>query len=181
MKHKNTGKSKGKKTNEKKSKSAAKKISEQDLAIGYNSINKNNGLLKLLKDLREGKRVRHTELRTMFENMPDWEQAPGATGHLSFSNKITGIKVCFQAHNGGKKSDSTAKKAIMDQLLNQIQTHVNIIGNDIIGYTSHNFKKEPENYKSTLSRFHMWQNQKETGNETKEIEAASSYQSKPIN
>jgi hypothetical protein len=93
--------------------------------------------------------IKKRDLTSLFTSLPLWEQpSKGASGHVVFKNKVTGVVVGFQGHSTRGK-DSVPSTGILKEVLGKLQLHLNILGNDVFGYIHRNYKKEPD-YKIAL-------------------------------
>jgi hypothetical protein len=90
---------------------------ENDLAGKYNFK---------LKDLR---RVFSKEV---------WTDTSDPGGHTKLKHKITGVVINYSNHKD--PIDPGAMISIVDK----VQEHVNMLGNDIFGFHQRNFKEEPD-------------------------------------
>ncbi len=128
-------------------------VSRQDLQTSYYEVTKSNGLVELLHTLRAEKQkysVKKRDVYTIFSNCPLWIEAKTGDGHVKFQHRLTGVVIGYQAH-GGENMDPGGAEA----LKNRIQDHVNMLGNDIFGYTSSNWQAEPD-YDQAAKRFRTW-------------------------
>lgn len=124
-----------------------------DLRIAYEEATKPNGLISLLAHLREPNKkytVKKTDIYNIFKNCPLWEEQDTKSGHVKFKHKITQIVIGYQNHGGPTMDPGGA-----DQLLNNVQTHLNIMCNDIFHYTVGNWKTEP-NYQQAAANLAHW-------------------------
>ena len=93
------------------------------------------------------------DLETYFKNSPVWERLDSRTGHRKVRHVVTKVMIEYQAHS--HKLDKVVKKDIQKQIHDQVQTHLNILCNDIFGYTVGNWKQEP-NFDQSLQNYIAW-------------------------
>lgn len=125
-------------------------ITQNDLMVSYQ--NGRQQLIPLLIDLRtEDYRVKRSELDSSFTKTAGWEKKDSG-GHAKFQHKVTHIIVEYQSHG-----PQTIKKNIQNQVLENVQNHMNILANEIFQYQSRNWKDEP-NYETALRNYHIWEN-----------------------
>lgn len=116
----------------------------------------NNALCQVIHRLRQdGAQYNclRSEMLSIFENSVVWERMKSGDGHATFKNAVTGVVVGFQAH--GKENTLKANQAI--QLRDGIQTHLNILCNEVFQYKTKNWKTEP-NYDEALKNYQNWKN-----------------------
>ena len=89
---------------------------------------------------------------TLFQSQPLWKQVTTGNGHAAFKHEITGVVIGFQNHGG---SIMNPKHVVA--LREGVQTHLNILCNDIFKYTSNNWKSAPD-YKASLTRYRKIEN-----------------------
>jgi len=100
---------------------------------------------KTKSSMRPMRRVKsHKELVALFEQCEDWHKRPAASGHVTFINSVTSMKVCAIPHAG------ELKPGVKQNLLQQIQKHLNILCNDIFMYKTNNWRKDPD-YKQAVA------------------------------
>lgn len=75
------------------------------------------------------------------------------TGHREFTNKVTSVKIEYQAHI--KKKENNISHTIKDQLKDQIQQHLNILGKNIFMLDSGSWKNQP-NFNQSIQNFGKW-------------------------
>ena len=85
----------------------------------------------------------HKDLMKLLKACKDWSIRPGASGHMTFVNSVTGITVCAIHHAG--ELNNAAKKKLMER----IQEHMNILCNDVFMYKTNNWVNEPD-YKQAV-------------------------------
>lgn len=121
-------------------------VTVSDLEAAYRDAVRNNGIIALVKTLRDRQTIKLQDLNSCFANNL-WVKSAQSTGHLKFTHKVTKVMIEYQNH-GNEVSEKIQK-----QILEQAQTHINILGNDIFKYATQNWKQEPdfqkalENYK----------------------------------
>jgi predicted RNA binding protein YcfA (HicA-like mRNA interferase family) len=112
----------------------------------YQDITRKKGLLAFIKDVRgpendySGKySVKQTDLDNLFTRGV-WSERTTRSGHRKFVHPVTKVVVEYADHN--KNIDPGAAKDIMEQ----IQRHVNFIGNNILYATGkrYNWSQEPD-------------------------------------
>ncbi len=126
---------------------------QQELRIAYDEATKTNGLLSLLSQLREpGEKykVKKDKIYSIFKNCPLWEECETKNGHVKFKHTITQTVIGYQNHGGATMDPGGA-----DQLLDNVQTHINILSNEIFGFTVSNWKSEP-NYQKAEVHLRKW-------------------------
>jgi len=109
-----------------------------------------NVLIGLVEHLREGEAKYNThrhEMLTLFKSQPLWGQIPTGSGHATFKHRLTGVVVGFQAHG-----NSTMSPKLVVALRDCVQTHLNMLCNEIFKYQSYNWKSEPD-YNASLLRY----------------------------
>jgi len=118
------------------------------------------GIVGNLIDFTEGVR-NHTlkpkihDLKFYFTKNSGWIKQKKADGHLTFAHKVTKVTVGYQAHSSSK--DTTVSANIMGTLLDGVQKHINILGNDIFGSTTGSWSVVP-NYTKALNRYNSLHN-----------------------
>jgi hypothetical protein len=125
---------------------------KNDLQLAYNGATQKNGLINLTKELRSNNGLSNVKIQTistLFKSLPLWKQHKKSSGHVKFKHKITDINVEFPAHNSRK--ESTFTPFVSKQILEQVQKHLNIMGNDIFTYKKYNWKQCP-NLKAVASK-----------------------------
>ncbi len=99
---------------------------------------KSGGINRTMRTLKT-----HKDLVTLLDACKDWCKRPAASGHVTYINRVTHIKVCAIPHAGDMKP------GVKQNLLQQIQKHINILGNEIFGYGVNNWAIEPD-YKQAV-------------------------------
>lgn len=118
-------------------------ITTEILKHSYFEATQKDGLIDLTKQLRDkSAKLKINDLHAHFSKASLWTSTKQATGHCKFTHKVTGVIVEYQGHNSSK--DTTIYHKIQDQILNQVQKHLNILCNDIFQYKLNNWKKEPD-------------------------------------
>ncbi|CDR33750.1 hypothetical protein [Criblamydia sequanensis] len=74
-------------------------------------------------------------------------------GHRKVRHEVTRVLVKCQAHSN--KKNTVVYKDIREQVKKQVQTHLNILCNDIFGYTVNHSKQEPD-YNQSLQNYRAW-------------------------
>ena len=132
-------------------------VSADDMKIAYNEVIK-NGLDDLVTKLRNNpkacKNLKRKELKTLFDSCPLWAKESNGSGHATYKHKLTNVVVGFQDHSGGKKQASIAA-AQAKEIMDNLQTHINILGDDIFKYKIKNWKTEPS-YPEAVKNFDKW-------------------------
>ncbi len=114
-----------------------------------------NVLIDLVEHLRNDEAKYNThrhEMLALFQSQPLWKQIPTGSGHATFKHQITGVVIGFQAHGS-----STLNPKHVVALRDCVQTHLNILCNDIFKYTSNNWKSAPD-YNASLIRYRKIEN-----------------------
>ncbi len=113
----------------------------QILEIAYHEAVRANGLIALVTNLRDPAQKYNTSKESVynvFKGCPLWDEQETKSGHVAFKHRITGIIVGYQNH-GNSKMDPGGAVALRDQ----VQIHLNILANNIFGYTVNHWKEEP--------------------------------------
>ena len=108
-----------------------------------------NKLIPLTEKLRNDKKLKIDDLQTLFNNSTLWISKSNSSGHKKFKHKVSGTIVEYQAHSSS--NDTIIASHIQNQILNQVQTHLNHLCNDIFEYKTNNWKYEP-NYRNALTK-----------------------------
>ena len=125
-------------------------ITQNNLMVSYQ--NTKQKLMPQVTDLRsQDYHVKRKELDLSFPKIAGWEKKDSG-GHAKFQHKVTHTIVEYQSHG-----PQTISKNIQDQVLENVQNHINILGNEIFKYQSNNWKDEP-NYETALRNYHIWEN-----------------------
>lgn len=99
------------------------------------------------------KSVKLQRIESLFEKATTWTQIPAKGSHRKYRNLITGIVVEFSAHTGGTNGNDFDTGAAKD-MLERIQNHINILGNEIFKYPK---RKWPEpDFKKSLANYRAW-------------------------
>jgi hypothetical protein len=125
-------------------------VNENDLKVSYNESRKK--LIPLITESSEpNKHIKLQKLQTVFQNSRLWEAQHTKSGHAKFIHKVTKTPVEYQAHIKGKQNE--IDPGIQKQVVEQLQKHVNILGNDI--FYIKNWKTEP-NYPKVIKNYEKW-------------------------
>jgi predicted RNA binding protein YcfA (HicA-like mRNA interferase family) len=107
------------------------------LQEAYNDVTKRNGLGEFMQCMREVNNntrrkysVKRSDLESLFSNKIVWEDQAKKGGHIKLKNSVTGVVVEYKNHG----SEDVDPGAVID-ILDRIQAHINILGNDIFKYT----------------------------------------------
>ncbi|PIS00691.1 MAG: hypothetical protein COT84_06200 [Chlamydiae bacterium CG10_big_fil_rev_8_21_14_0_10_35_9] len=92
--------------------------------------------------VREGHSITRDQIRAAFSG---WQSKVTCSGHLKFFHPITLQMGEFINHG-------PLKKEVIVSVCRVIQAHLNILGNDIFGYRTCNFKFEPD-YNKAVDRW----------------------------
>lgn len=136
-------------------------LDPQLFQVAYEEV-KLHGINHLVTELRENPlkqhQIKRKALTNLFKNLPLWERQNQSSGHVTFKHKITGIVVGFQNHSGKNNKETKIHQDQAVALMNNLQEHMNILGNEIFKYTTHNWKTTPNydlaltNYRNYLAR-----------------------------
>lgn len=130
-------------------------ISTENLQSCYTeAVNK---LIPFTREARTGTNFKIDRMNHLFENA-NWKQLGKKSGHIKFKNQVTDVIVEFQNHTG--RGDNVIKPTIQLQVLNQVQTHLNILCNFIFRYRVSNWKDKPD-YNRALLNYQEWVKTKE--------------------
>lgn len=143
------------------------KSSHQELILkkSYEEAVCNNGLISLVTDIHsafqdeksgKGKAVIATsDVVSVIERTGSlWKSKGQATGHRAFRHEITGIVIGYEGHGPKEICGSH-----LEGLHTNLQTHLNILCNDIFAYNTKNWKTPP-NYPESVARYNKWLVQK---------------------
>lgn len=98
-----------------------------------------------IRDESEAKdHVTRNQLKALFKGMKLWKKVKQGSGHIKYKHEITGITVSFQGHVSGKMKLSTVTREQALNVCDSLQTHVNILGNNIFQYRRRNWKDVPD-------------------------------------
>lgn len=125
-----------------------------DLKEAYWEATK-GGLMDFILTLRNESTEKYSkkinELYLFFEKMPLWKLVPSKDGHYTFKHKVTHIVIGFQAHSR-KKKDNTVSATLVKSIRDNVQKHLNMLGNEIFSDRKFNWKSEPD-YKASAVRY----------------------------
>lgn len=128
----------------------------------YLEVIRTNGINDLVCKLRQDptarKNIKRQQLITMFTSLPLWKRTDEGDGHVAFQHALTHIRIGFQGH--GKSSNISAQQAMA--MMDQLQEHMNILGNNFFDYRTRNWKHEP-NYESAVTNFGRLNNNSTAG------------------
>jgi len=128
-------------------------VTIDDLQACHEAVRGN--LTDFTRNIREGKEIKINDLKSYFTVNTGWLKIKQANGHKKFIHKVTRIVIEYQAHSN--KKDTSVKPRIVAHLLDQVQQHINIIGNDIWGYNTKTWEVDA-NYKQALIKYNQWLN-----------------------
>ncbi len=118
----------------------------------YVEATKKKGLIDFTKEIRtenndlSGKySLKQARLAKLFSSAV-WIDASKKGGHRKVSNVVTGVVIEYADHQ--KDIDPGAAQTIFER----VQTHLNILCNDIFGYKKYNWKFPPS-YPASASRW----------------------------
>ena len=131
------------------------------MTIGINDLNTSyrhctTKLIPFLMNARQPKQkqtIKLTDLDKLFSAAALWIAQEGNTGHRKFIHKITQVVIEYPGH--AQKKDPTLPPFVQRQIFNQIEDHVNIMGNDIFRYVIRNWKEKPD-YPKALENYEQW-------------------------
>lgn len=116
------------------------------LKLSYANAVGKNGLIDFTKEVRgsdnklSGKySVSQQRLNTLFASKV-WEPVSTKSGHKKYRHVITHNIVEYKNHGNSGGIDPGAAESILES----VQETLNVLGNEIFCYTSHNWKKEPD-------------------------------------
>lgn len=135
-------------------------IKSEDFKEAYESATRKNGLIPLMQELRnKEKDIAIDTLNSCFSH-PHWVDVKGPSGHRKIKNKITHVIIEYQNH--GNASVATH---IRKQVIDQLQTHLNILGDDIFKYKERNWKTLP-NCEEALKNYEAYESAKNCAKKT---------------
>ena len=128
-------------------------MSIQALQDCYTDATRKDGLIAFTQKIRTPKNdlsgkysVKQKDLDKLFsENV--WVDLKKVGGHRKLQNKVTGVIIEYAAHGNKGGIDPGAALTILDA----VQNHLNILGNDVFKYEKCNWKKEPD-YQASVRR-----------------------------
>jgi hypothetical protein len=127
-------------------------INTDTLQKAYYEVVRNNGINGLVCLLRQNPtaryNIRRQDLLNLFSNLPLWKRTDSGDGHVCFQNILTNVRIGFQGH--GKTTEIKASQAM--DIMEQLQEHMNILGNDIFAYRTRSWKYEP-NYEQAVANY----------------------------
>jgi hypothetical protein len=130
-------------------------VTPATLQTAFTEVTKANGLSKYVSKLRENHRERFNtkrkDLLNMFENMELWKRTDNADGHAAFEHTITHVRVGFQRHGNGSEIPAAQAMDVMEQL----QIHINILGNEIFRYRTASWKTVPD-FNESVKNYAQW-------------------------
>lgn len=116
------------------------------LRTAYEEVMKKDGIGDYVVLIRENPeqryKVKRAAMKTLLDNSATWDYLKTGSGHHAWKNKITGITVGFQGHSSTQQAEIPASQAVA--LMDTLQEHINILGNDIFRYRTANWKSEPD-------------------------------------
>ncbi|NGX49126.1 MAG: hypothetical protein K940chlam5_00722 [Candidatus Anoxychlamydiales bacterium] len=128
------------------------------LRDSYLDATRKNGLIDFTQTVRGPKndfpgkkQIKLNDLDTLFSDTV-WQDQRKKGGHRKLINKVTKIVIEYK-HHDGTNVDPGAIRDIYDQ----VQKHLNILGNDIFAYKLKNWRDEP-NYEKALTNLERWKN-----------------------
>ncbi|NGX34062.1 MAG: hypothetical protein K1060chlam1_00409 [Candidatus Anoxychlamydiales bacterium] len=114
------------------------------LKDSYLDATRKKGLIDFTKEIRGQKndfsgkyQIKLSDLHNLFSETV-WEDEKKTGGHIKLKHKVTNVVIEYKNH-GKNTVDPGAALDIFDQ----VQTHLNILGNDIFAYKTRNWKQEP--------------------------------------
>lgn len=138
-------------------------VTLQDLQTAYFEIADNGPVDDYIADIRQNMlakyNIKRSDLLSRFASprMSLWQQATTRNGHVKFTHKITRVVVGFQAHGSNTIDPNGA-----EDLMNELQRHVNILGNDIFKFTVRNWKTVPD-FNHALTSYNQWRTSQAAG------------------
>jgi hypothetical protein len=120
-------------------------------------------LINMLKTARINKEktncydLTHKEVDSCFVGKTLWVPTGQASGHCKFKHKVTRVVIEYQGHNSHKGQNIAPH--IQEQIIDQAQKHLNILGNDIFHYQKNDWKDEP-NYDQALANYKAFSSSK---------------------
>lgn len=130
-------------------------INSDTFRTAFYEVDRNNGInnlvTRLRNDLKYRKNLGRQDMINLFSNLPLWKRVDNGDGHVCFQNVLTKVRIGFQAH--GKTSNIAAAQAV--SIMDQLQEHMNILGNEIFAYRTRSWKTEPD-YDAAVMNFNNW-------------------------
>lgn len=121
-------------------------VSPLDLKSAYHEV-VHGGIDDLVTELRQADSLvdclKRDKVNSVFKNNSLWVDQKPKSGHCEYKHAVTNLTVGWQNHSGKKKSSYIAAAQAKD-LLQVLQQHMNILGNDIFGYKIGNWKTQPD-------------------------------------
>lgn len=138
-------------------------VTIQDLQTAFYEVADNGPVDGYIADIRESTNakynVKRNKLLALFASprMSLWQQATTGNGHVKYTHRITRVVVGFQAHD-----DNTLDPGGAEELMKNLQKHVNILGNDIFKYRVRNWKTVPD-FNRALVNYNLWRTAQAVG------------------
>lgn len=122
------------------------------LQESYQNATRKGGLIEFTQEIRTDKNnffgkysVTFNRIGKLFtENV--WSEVATGSGHRKFENQVTHIMIEYKNH--GEGVDPGAAQSIFEQ----VQTHLNILNDEIFHYVVYNWKTEPD-YEASVDRW----------------------------
>lgn len=125
---------------------------QQILQTCYWEATKKDGFIDFIQRVRGPKAddsgkytIKKTDLRSLFEKTL-WVRQDRADGHQKWIHPVTKVVIEYVA----RKTD--IDPGAVSNIRDQLQDHVNILGNRIFSFQTHNWKSEPD-YPAAARRF----------------------------
>jgi hypothetical protein len=116
------------------------------LVNSYHDVVKKNGLIDFTKKARKDKySIKQQHLTNLFSKTV-WSDSHKKSGHRKLINCVTGVVIEYSDH------DKNIDPGAVGSILEAVQNHLNIIGNNIFCYDQYNWKEEPD-YKASVNRW----------------------------
>lgn len=123
------------------------------LQLSYENAIRENGLIAFTREVRGEKNdnqgkysITSKRLEGLFSSTV-WKSIPKPGGHLKFKHVVTGTVIEYKNHDLKGRIDPGAVMTILDN----VQETLNILGNKVFNYKSHNWKEKPD-YKAAMYR-----------------------------
>lgn len=124
-------------------------VTVADLQASYHEATKNNGIIDLLKRLRDPSVViKADELASCFNSI-QWN-VRYVGGHRILTHRVTKEVISYQAHDG-----QDVKMGIRKDILEKTQKHMDILCDHIFKFSTHKWNNVP-NYNEALQNYNAY-------------------------